>query len=60
MTMPAVHPVDETRPLPRLAALGLRHVLVMHAGAMALNLNFKGGKAHESAAMAAAKAADSH
>jgi uracil-xanthine permease len=35
---PTVHPVDETLPLPRLAALGLQHVLVMYAGAIAVPL----------------------
>jgi NCS2 family nucleobase:cation symporter-2 len=34
----AVHPVDERLPLPRLAALGLQHVLVMYAGAVAVPL----------------------
>ncbi|MFN6996305.1 MAG: nucleobase:cation symporter-2 family protein, partial [Aquincola tertiaricarbonis] len=33
-----VHPVDEKPPLPRLAALGLQHVLVMYAGAIAVPL----------------------
>ena len=33
-----VHPVDERLPLPRLAALGLQHVLVMYAGAVAVPL----------------------
>ena len=33
-----VHPVDEKLPLPRLAALGLQHVLVMYAGAIAVPL----------------------
>ena len=32
------HPVDEVLPVPRLAALGLRHVLVMYAGAVAVPL----------------------
>jgi uric acid transporter len=31
-------PVDETMPLPKLAALGLQHVLVMYAGAIAVPL----------------------
>jgi uracil-xanthine permease len=35
---PAVHPVDERLPAPRLAALGLQHVLVMYAGAIAVPL----------------------
>ena len=34
----AVHPVDEKMPLPRLGALGLQHVLVMYAGAVAVPL----------------------
>ncbi len=34
----AVHPVDERLPVPRLAALGLQHVLVMYAGAIAVPL----------------------
>src|SRR5262249_59337564 len=34
----AVHPVDERLPLPRLSALGLQHVLVMYAGAVAVPL----------------------
>ncbi|MEQ1805285.1 MAG: nucleobase:cation symporter-2 family protein [Burkholderiaceae bacterium] len=34
----AVHPVDERLPTPRLAALGLQHVLVMYAGAIAVPL----------------------
>lgn len=33
-----IHPVDEKLPLPRLAALGLQHVLVMYAGAIAVPL----------------------
>jgi len=34
----AVHPVDEVLPTPKLAALGLQHVLVMYAGAVAVPL----------------------
>ena len=34
----AVHPVDELLPLPRLFALGLQHVLVMYANAVAVPL----------------------
>jgi uric acid transporter len=34
----SVHPVDEKLPLPRLSALGLQHVLVMYAGAVAVPL----------------------
>ncbi len=37
-TPPGVHPVDERLPLPRLGALGLQHVLVMYAGAIAVPL----------------------
>ena len=33
-----VHPVDEILPWPRLATLGLQHVLVMYAGAVAVPL----------------------
>lgn len=33
-----VHPVDEVLPLPRLTALGIQHVLVMYAGAIAVPL----------------------
>ena len=33
-----VHPVDEKLPLPKLMALGLQHVLVMYAGAIAVPL----------------------
>ncbi|MBV8618607.1 MAG: purine permease [Curvibacter sp.] len=35
---PTVHPVDERLPLNRLTALGLQHVLVMYAGAIAVPL----------------------
>ncbi len=38
MTAATVHPVDEVLPAPRLAALGLQHVLVMYAGAIAVPL----------------------
>lgn len=34
----AVHPVDELPPAPKLLALGLQHVLVMYAGAVAVPL----------------------
>src|SRR6201994_1804045 len=34
----AIHPVDEVLPAPRLLALGLQHVLVMYAGAVAVPL----------------------
>ena len=37
-TATTVHPVDEKLPVPRLAALGLQHVLVMYAGAIAVPL----------------------
>lgn len=33
-----VHPVDEMLPMGRLTALGLQHVLVMYAGAVAVPL----------------------
>lgn len=33
-----IHPVDEMLPIPRLLALGLQHVLVMYAGAVAVPL----------------------
>jgi xanthine permease len=33
-----LHPVDEVLPVPRLLALGLQHVLVMYAGAVAVPL----------------------
>ncbi|MDE2370725.1 MAG: purine permease [Burkholderiales bacterium] len=38
MTHPAVDPVDERLPNGRLVALGLQHVLVMYAGAIAVPL----------------------
>ena len=38
MTEATVHPVDERLPTGRLAALGLQHVLVMYAGAIAVPL----------------------
>jgi NCS2 family nucleobase:cation symporter-2 len=38
MTSSPVHPVDERLPTGRLAALGLQHVLVMYAGAIAVPL----------------------
>ncbi len=38
MTTSTVHPVDEKLPTGRLAALGLQHVLVMYAGAIAVPL----------------------
>jgi uric acid transporter len=34
----AIHPVDEILPAPRLVALGIQHVLVMYAGAVAVPL----------------------
>ena len=37
-TTNTVHPVDEKLPMPRLAALGFQHVLVMYAGAIAVPL----------------------
>jgi NCS2 family nucleobase:cation symporter-2 len=33
-----VHPVDQMLPTPRLLALGLEHVLVLYAGAVAVPL----------------------
>jgi uracil-xanthine permease len=38
MTETSTHPVDERLPTGRLAALGLQHVLVMYAGAIAVPL----------------------
>ncbi|HEY4068378.1 MAG TPA: nucleobase:cation symporter-2 family protein [Burkholderiaceae bacterium] len=38
MTDTTVHPVDEILPTPRLLALGVQHVLVMYAGAIAVPL----------------------
>ncbi|MGS0753618.1 nucleobase:cation symporter-2 family protein, partial [Roseateles sp. GG27B] len=38
MTTTVVHPVDEKLPAGRLVALGLQHVLVMYAGAIAVPL----------------------
>jgi NCS2 family nucleobase:cation symporter-2 len=38
MTTTSVHPVDERLPSSKLAALGLQHVLVMYAGAVAVPL----------------------
>lgn len=38
MTTTTIHPVDEILPTPRLLALGLQHVLVMYAGAVAVPL----------------------
>jgi len=35
---PRIHPVDEVLPTPRLLALGLQHVLVMYANAVAVPL----------------------
>ena len=37
-TTTEIHPVDEMLPTPRLLALGLQHVLVMYAGAVAVPL----------------------
>lgn len=42
---PAVHPVDEVLPLPKLIALGLQHVLVMYANSVAVPL-IVGGALH--------------
>ena len=41
----SVHPVDEILPLPKLFALGLQHVLVMYANAVAVPLII-GGALH--------------
>ena len=38
MNTKTVHPVDEILPAGRLATLGLQHVLVMYAGAIAVPL----------------------
>jgi NCS2 family nucleobase:cation symporter-2 len=38
MTTTAVHAVDERLPTGRLTTLGLQHVLVMYAGAVAVPL----------------------
>ena len=35
---PAVHPVDEVLPVPRLFILGLQHLFIMYAGAVAVPL----------------------
>ena len=35
---PAVHPVDEVLPAPRLFVLGLQHLFIMYAGAVAVPL----------------------
>jgi permease family protein len=35
---PAVHPVDEVLPAPRLIVLGLQHLFIMYAGAVAVPL----------------------
>src|SRR6202142_2383283 len=40
-----IHPVDEVLPLPKLFALGLQHVLVMYANAVAVPL-ILGGALH--------------
>src|SRR5207247_1701016 len=37
-TAPSVHPVDEILPYGQMAAVGLQHVLVMYAGAIAVPL----------------------
>ena len=34
----SIHPVDEVLPAPRMVALGLQHVLVMYANAVAVPL----------------------
>jgi xanthine/uracil permease len=35
---PAIHPVDEVLPTPRLVILGLQHLFIMYAGAVAVPL----------------------
>ncbi|HEY0815682.1 MAG TPA: nucleobase:cation symporter-2 family protein [Pseudonocardia sp.] len=35
---PAVHPVDQVLPVPRLVVLGLQHLFIMYAGAVAVPL----------------------
>jgi len=45
MNESTVHPVDEKLPTGRLAALGLQHVLVMYAGAVAVPLIVGGPEA---------------
>jgi NCS2 family nucleobase:cation symporter-2 len=35
---PTVHPVDEVLPAPRLFILGLQHLFIMYAGAVAVPL----------------------
>lgn len=59
---PSVHPVDEQLPIGRLGALGLQHVLVVCAGAVAVPLNvfFNGASGDTSAATNAARQADAH
>ena len=37
-----VHPVDEVLPAPRLAILGLQHLFIMYAGAVAVPLIVSG------------------
>jgi len=37
-TSQAIHPIDEILPYPQMAAVGLQHVLVMYAGAIAVPL----------------------
>jgi xanthine/uracil permease len=41
----SIHPVDEVLPAPRMVALGLQHVLVMYANAVAVPL-ILGGALH--------------
>ena len=42
MNEQSTHPVDEILPPERLAALGIQHVLVMYAGAVAVPLIISG------------------
>jgi uric acid transporter len=45
MSATTIHPVDQVLPAPRMAALGLQHVLVMYANAVAVPL-ILGGALH--------------
>ena len=59
----SVHPVDERLPLGKTSTLGLQHVLVMYAGAVAavvLNLFFNGSRGDAREAVEAAKVAEAH
>jgi xanthine/uracil permease len=54
------HPVDEVLPAPRLAALGIQHVLVLLAtiSAVVLNAFFNGTRVDEAEMREAAMAAE--